>query len=36
MPTRKLQQSRLEIIHNQALDKEILEKTLLNCLLDPK
>jgi G3E family GTPase len=36
MPTRKLQQSRLEIIHNQALDKEILEKTLLSCLLDPK
>jgi G3E family GTPase len=36
MPTRKLQQSRIEIIHNQALDKEILEKTLLNCLLDPK
>jgi G3E family GTPase len=36
MPTRKLQQSRIEIIHNQALDKDKLEKTLLNCLLDPK
>jgi G3E family GTPase len=34
MPTRKLQQSRLEIIHNQALDKDILEKSLLNCLVD--
>jgi G3E family GTPase len=34
MPTRKLQQSRIEIIHNQALDKEILEKRLLNCLVE--
>jgi G3E family GTPase len=33
MPTRKLQQSRIEIIHNQALDKDVLEKTLLNCLV---
>ncbi|MGK0476184.1 MAG: hypothetical protein ACJAYV_001849, partial [Oleispira sp.] len=34
MPTRKLQQSRIEIIHNQALDKKILEKALLKCLVD--
>jgi G3E family GTPase len=34
MPTRKLQQSRIEIIHNQPLDKDILEKALLNCLLE--
>ncbi|MFT4776288.1 MAG: G3E family GTPase [Oleispira sp.] len=36
MPTRKLQQSRIEIIHNQVLDKDILEKTLLNCLVAHK
>lgn len=33
MPTRKLQQSRIEIIHNQPLDKKILEESLLICLI---
>lgn len=33
MPTRALTQSRIEIIHNQALNKTELEKTLLACLL---
>lgn len=33
MPTRKLQQSRLEIIHHQALNKSEIEKNLLACLL---
>jgi G3E family GTPase len=34
MPTRKLQQSRIEIIHNQPLNKKVLEKTLLDCLVN--
>lgn len=34
MPTRKLQQSRIEIIHNQPLDKGVLEKELLDCLAE--
>lgn len=33
MPTRKLQQSRIEIIHNQALNKTEIENNLLDCLL---
>ena len=33
MPTRALAQSRIEIIHNQALNKMELEQTLLACLL---
>ena len=33
MPTRKLQQSRIEIIHNQVLNKSQIEKNLLSCLL---
>jgi G3E family GTPase len=33
MPTRTLAQSRIEIIHNQALNKMELEQTLLACLL---
>jgi G3E family GTPase len=32
MPTRSLRQSRIEIIHNQPLDKAILERGLLDCL----
>jgi G3E family GTPase len=36
MPTRKLQQSRIEIIHSQAIDKQMLEQALLNCLVDEK
>ena len=33
MPTRALAQSRIEIIHNQALNKLELEQPLLACLL---
>lgn len=33
MPTRVLKQSRLEIIHNEALDKDDLEKRLIACLM---
>ena len=33
MPTRSLAQSRIEIIHNQSLDKESLEQGLLACLI---
>ncbi len=33
MPTRSLAQSRIEIIHNQSLDKELLEQGLLACLI---
>ncbi|MBQ0730846.1 MAG: GTP-binding protein [Oleispira antarctica] len=33
MPTRTLQQSRIEIIHNQALNKAKIEQNLLACLL---
>jgi hypothetical protein len=33
MPTRTLKQSRIEIIHNQPLDKDLLEVSLLNCLV---
>jgi G3E family GTPase len=33
MPTRALKQSRLEIIHNEALDKDDLEKRLMACLM---
>ena len=32
MPTRALDQSRIEIIHNDALNKDILEDALLNCI----
>ena len=32
MPTRSLRQSRIEIIHDQPLDKAILERGLLDCL----
>jgi hypothetical protein len=34
MPTRTLKQSRIEIIHNQPLDKVILEGELLSCLIN--
>jgi len=34
MPTRTLKQSRIEIIHNQVLDKGMLEEGLLSCLAD--
>jgi G3E family GTPase len=33
MPTRKLQQSRIEIIHDHPLEKELLERELLACLI---
>ena len=36
MPTRKLLQSRIEIIHNEAIDKEILEQQILSCLIKHK
>lgn len=32
MPTRALDQSRIEIIHNDVLDKDILQSALLNCI----
>lgn len=34
MPTRSLLQSRIEIIHNENLNKEILERDLFACLID--
>jgi G3E family GTPase len=36
MPTRKLKQSRIEIIDNHAIDKKRLESELLGCLVDNK
>jgi len=32
LPTRSLEQSRLELIHNQVLDKDKLQQELLACL----